>query len=172
MVLRRKLTVLLMPVMVLMLAATLLGAHKALAEVFNGTPGDDTLIGTALNDTLYGYEGNDYLDGRAGDDRLDAGAGVTNTIKGGRGIDRIYTRNLSPLRSDECPPEGEAGGEGGNYVYAGAGNDLIYAREEAYSYDRIDCGAGFDRVETLHSQDVTLKNCERALGPSRGEIPD
>jgi Ca2+-binding RTX toxin-like protein len=152
-VLRRKLKVLLMPVMVLMVASPLFGAHEALADVFTGTAGDDTLIGTASNDTLNGYEGDDYLDGRAGDDRLDAGVGQ-NTIKGGRGIDRIYTR------------------AGGNYVYAGAGNDLIYAREETASYDHIDCGAGFDRVETLHREDVTLNNCERALGPGRGEIPE
>jgi Ca2+-binding RTX toxin-like protein len=159
-VLRRKLTVLLIPVMVVMVAATLLGAHEALAEVFTGTALDDTLIGTASNDTLSGLEGNDYLEGRAGDDYLDAGVGVTNTIKGGRGIDRIYTRAVYPFP------------DGGNYVYAGAGNDLIYAREEAASYDHVDCGAGFDRVETLHSEDVTLRNCERTLGPSKGEIPE
>ena len=151
-------------VMVVMVAAPLLGAHEALANILTGTAG---------NDTLFGTEGEDYLKGRAGDDYLDAGLGVTNTIKGGRGIDRIYTRQVSPPESlRDCPPEGEAVGEYCNYVYAGAGNDLIYAREEADSYDYIDCGAGFDRVETLHSQDRTLPNCERALGPSRGEIPD
>ena len=143
----------LLTVMVVMVAAPLFGAHEALAEVFTGTALDDTLIGTASNDTLSGLEGNDYLDGRAGDDRLDAGVGV-NTIYGGRGIDRIYTR------------------AGVNDVNAGAGNDLIYAREETASYDHIDCGAGFDRVETLHREDVTLSNCERALGPRRGEIPE
>jgi Ca2+-binding RTX toxin-like protein len=93
-VLRRKLTVLLMTLMVLMVATTLFGAHEALAEVFTGTAGDDTLIGTASNDTLNGYEGNDYLEGRAGDDYLDAGVGLTNTIKGGRGNDRIYTHEV------------------------------------------------------------------------------
>jgi Ca2+-binding RTX toxin-like protein len=159
-VLRRKLKVLLMPVMVLMVAATLFGAHEALADVFTGTSGDDYLIGTASSDTLSGLEGNDYLEGRAGDDYLDAGVGVTNTIKGGRGNDRIYTHEVYPLP------------EGGNYVYAGAGNDLIYAREETASYDRIDCGSGFDQVETIHREDVTLSNCERALGPRRGEIPE
>jgi len=143
----------LLTVIVVMLAAPLFGAHEALAEVFTGTALDDTLIGTASNDTLSGLEGNDYLEGRAGDDRLDAGVGV-NTIYGGRGIDRIYTR------------------EGVNDVHAGAGNDLIYAREETASYDHIDCGGGFDRVETLHREDVTLSNCERALGPRRGEIPE
>ena len=148
-----------MPVMVLMVASPLFGAHEALADDIPGTPGDDTLIGTASSDTLNGYEGNDYLEGRGGDDYLDAGVGLTNTIKGGRGIDRIYTRAVYPFP------------EGGNYVYAGAGNDLIYARETA-SYDRIDCGSGFDQVETIHREDVTLSNCERALGPRRGEIPE
>jgi Ca2+-binding RTX toxin-like protein len=152
-VLSRKLTVLLMTLMVVMVAFPLLGAHEALAEDFLGTAGNDYLIGTASNDTLSGLEGNDYLEGRAGDDRLDAGVGE-NTIYGNRGIDRIYTR------------------AGVNDVYAGAGNDLIYAREEAASYDHIDCGAGFDQVETLHSEDVTLSNCERALGPRRGDIPE
>ena len=160
MVLRRKLTVLLMTLMVVMVASPLFGAHEALAEDFPGTAFDDILIGTASNDTLTGLEGNDYLDGRAGDDYLDAGVGVTNSIKGGRGNDRIYTRAVYPFP------------EGGNYVDAGAGNDLIYAREETASYDYIDCGAGFDRVETLHREDVTLSNCERALGPRRGEIPE
>jgi hypothetical protein len=158
-VLRKKLTVLLMTLMVVMIASPLFGAHEVLAEDFLGTAGNDYLIGTASNDTLYGYEGDDYLEGRAGDDYLDAGVGLTNTIKGGRGNDRIYTHEVYPLP------------EGGNYVYAGAGNDLIYARETA-SYDRIDCGSGFDQVETIHREDVTLSNCERALGPRRGEIPE
>jgi Ca2+-binding RTX toxin-like protein len=105
--------------------------------------------GTASNDTLTGLEGNDYLEGRAGDDYLDAGVG-DDTIKGGRDNDRIYP------------------GEGADEIYAG--NDLIYARDTA-SYDYIDCGGGFDQVETIHRDDVTLSNCERALGPRRGDIP-
>jgi hypothetical protein len=55
-------------------------------------------------------------------------------------------------------------------VYAGAGNDLIYARDTA-SYDYIDCRAGFDQVETIHRDDRTLSNCERALGTRKGNIP-
>ena len=150
MVLRKKLTVLLITVMVMMIASPLFGAHEALAAVFTGTPGNDTLIGTASNDTLSGLEGNDYLEGRDGDDYLDAGIG-DDTIKGGRGNDQIIP------------------GEGADEVYAGAGNDRIYARDTA-SFDYIDCGGGFDQVETIHRDDVTLANCERALGPSRGNI--
>jgi hypothetical protein len=150
-VFRKKLKVLLMTVMIVMVASPLFGAHEALAAVFTGTALDDTLTGTAENDTLSGLEGNDYLEGRAGDDYLYAGVG-DDTIEGGRGNDRIY-------------PD-----EGADEVYAGAGNDLIYARDTA-SRDYIDCGGGFDQVETIHRDDVTLSNCERALGPRKGNIP-
>ena len=68
-------------------------------------------------------------------------------IYGGKGTDRITP------------------GEGADEVYAGAGDDLIYARDTD-SYDYIDCGGGFDWVETIHRDDVTLGNCERAWGAS------
>ena len=131
----------LLTVMVVMLAAPLFGAHEALAEDF---------LGTALNDPLFGTEGDDYLQGRGGDDYLDA-AGGNDTIEGGRGNDQIIP------------------GEGADVVYAGAGNDRIYARDTA-SEDVIDCGGGFDQVETIHRDDRTLSNCERALGPRKGNI--
>jgi Ca2+-binding RTX toxin-like protein len=131
----------LLTVMVVMLAAPLFGAHEALAEDF---------LGTALNDPLFGTEGDDYLKGRAGDDYLDA-AGGNDTIEGGRGNDQIIP------------------GEGADVVYAGAGNDRIYARDTS-SEDVIDCGGGFDQVETIHRDDRTLSNCERALGPRKGNI--
>ena len=54
-------------------------------------------------------------------------------------------------------------------MYAGYGDDLIYARD-ADDVDFIDCGGGFDKVETIHRDDETLSNCERALGPDRGHI--
>ena len=148
---RKKQTVLLMTVMIVMVASLLFGAHEVLAAVFIGTASNDTLIGTASNDALSGLEGNDYLEERAGDDYLDAGVG-DDTMYGGRGNERIYP------------------GEGADKVYAGAGNDLIYARDTA-SYDYIDCGEGFDQVETIHRDDRTLSNCERALGPRKGDIP-
>ena len=131
----------LLTVMVVMLAAPLFGAHEALAEDF---------LGSALNDPLFGTEGDDYLSGRGGDDYLDA-AGGNDTIEGGRGNDQIIP------------------GEGADVVYAGAGNDRIYARDTA-SEDVIDCGGGFDQVETIHRDDRTLSNCERALGPRKGNI--
>jgi Ca2+-binding RTX toxin-like protein len=131
----------LLTVTVVMVAAPLFGAHEALA---------DLLTGTALNDNLVGGETDDYLKGRAGDDYLDSG-GANDTIEGGRGNDRIFP------------------GEGDDDILAGAGNDLIYARDTG-GVDFIDCGAGFDKVETIHRDDQTLSNCERALGPRQGNI--
>ncbi len=100
----------------------------------------ELLTGTTGNDTLLGTE-EDYFKGSGGDDYL----------KGGGGNDKIVP------------------GEGDDVVYAGYGDDLIYARDTD-GVDYIDCGSGFDKVETIHRDDETLGNCERALGPRQGDI--
>ena len=121
-------------------AGTLFAGHDALAKVLTGTGGDDTLLGT---------DRNDRLTGRAGVDRL----------KGNRGNDRLWGGG-----NDKIIP-----GKDNDKVYAGYGDDLIYARDTD-GVDNIDCGPGFDKVETIHRDDVTLSNCERDLGPDRGHI--
>jgi hypothetical protein len=97
----------------------------------------------ALAEVLTGTDGDDRLVGTDRDDRLDGGGG-DDTIEGG-GNDEIFP------------------GEGDDVVYAGAGDDLVYARDIG-GVDFIDCGAGFDRVETIHRDDRTLSNCERTPG--------
>jgi Ca2+-binding RTX toxin-like protein len=87
------------------------------------------------------------LTGTAGDDSL-VGTDGKDELKGRAGDDVIIP------------------GEGDDEVYAGGGNDKIYARD-TNSLDFIDCGAGFDRVETIHRDDRTLSNCERTPGPRR-----
>ena len=104
------------------------------------------LTGTPGEDTLVGTDRYDRLTGRAGEDSLKARSGADN-LNGGPGQDFI----------------------GDDKVYAGYGDDLIYARDTD-GVDFIDCGAGFDKVETIHRDDETLSNCERTLGPSRGHI--
>jgi Ca2+-binding RTX toxin-like protein len=132
-----------------LLAATAL-AGVAHAKIVSGTPDNDYLLGTIKNDLLRGRGGDDYLRAFAGDDLLRGGAG-DDVVRGGGGNDEIYS------------------GEGPDIVFAGAGNDKIYARDTD-SLDSIDCGGGFDKVETIHRDDRTLDNCERALGPRRGNI--
>src|SRR5215217_6150205 len=97
------------------------------------------LIGTDGDNTLLGSDRDDHLKGRGGDD----------TIRGRGGNDEIIP------------------GEGDDDVFAGAGDDLIFARD-INGVDFIDCGDGFDKVETVHRDDKTKRNCERALGPRAG----
>lgn len=132
------------------MSGTLFVAHEALAAVMTGTAGDDALIGTDLDDHLRGRAGNDYLKGYSGNDYLSGGV-EDDTLDAGIG-------------DDEIKP-----GEGNDIIYAGPGNDRIYARDTE-SLDDINCGTGFDQVETIHRDDRTMRNCERALGPRRGNI--
>jgi len=135
--------------MVVMVGLVLAG-HEALANVLTGTGGDDTLVGTV---------GNDHLDERAGDDRLWGSSGEDH-LKGSRGADRLW----GSRGNDKIIP-----GHGNDKVNAGYGDDRIYARDPK-GVDYIDCGAGFDEVETIHRDDNTLSNCERTLGPRLGHI--
>jgi serralysin len=66
--------------------------------VFNGSSGDDTLIGDAANDVLQGFGGNDSLDGGAGNDTLDGVFG-NNTFTGGAGADTfdIYMADFTTI---------------------------------------------------------------------------
>lgn len=43
--------------------------------IIKGTPGNDTLIGTASADSIFGFGGNDNLQGLAADDKLFGGTG-------------------------------------------------------------------------------------------------
>ena len=133
----------------LLLMATPL-AGMAYAKIISGTPGNDYLLGTIKKDLIRGRGGDDYIRALAAVDLLSGGPG-DDVVRGGGGNDRIYP------------------GEGPDIVLAGAGNDKIYARD-AGSLDTIDCGGGFDKVETVHRDDRTQDNCERALGPRRGNI--
>ena len=80
------------------------------AEIFYGSPGNDTLSGTEKNSTLYGDEGDDVLAGGAGQDTVFGEAG-NDTLDGGPDRDSLY------------------GGEGNNIyiVTPGSGLDTVNA---------------------------------------------
>jgi hypothetical protein len=130
----------LLTVMVVMVGA-FFATHEAVAKLLTGTGGNDELLGTNEADRLKGRAGNDRLSGRVGNDHL----------WGGRGDNKIRP------------------GGGNDKVVAAAGDDLVYARDP-HGADYIDCGTGRDQVETIHRDDNTLSNCERALGPRLGDI--
>ncbi|NVM79694.1 Ca2+-binding RTX toxin-like protein [Duganella sp. SG902] len=66
--------------------------------IFQGTTGNDGLVGSGNNDTLKGLAGNDTLDGGSGADLIDGGdgddvlsdQGGANVFHGGDGNDRLY----------------------------------------------------------------------------------
>jgi len=78
--------------------------------IYNGTPGDDVLLGTGADDTMNGGDGQDYLRGRGGndllaggngDDYLDGGFG-DDVIDGGAGWDRaaFYADSVAGVQVD------------------------------------------------------------------------
>ena len=64
---------------------------------YNGTEGNDVIVGSSANDTIFGLEGDDYICGRDGNDTLWGGAGV-NHIAPGPGDDQVFGN--SNLRLD------------------------------------------------------------------------
>ena len=95
--------------------------------------GDDTLYGGQLHDILWGDAGNDILRGEHGQDWILGGPGVDQLFGGdGSGKDHGADRLLGGLGADEFYGEG--------------GDDVLYSISVDGAADKIDCGAGFDRV--------------------------
>lgn len=65
------------------------GAPQPDFRVFNGTSGNDSLLGgSTASDSISGFDGNDWLDGRQGADIL-VGGGGHDTLVGGAGNDTL-----------------------------------------------------------------------------------
>ena len=112
--------------------------------------------GTSGNDSLVGVNGDDTLNGGAGDDTLNGGAGA-NLLDGGDGNDTFLTH-------DQSGADTLIGGNGDdsfylmfNYGYtnsgpvkldAGAGNDLIYIRYSQWANVKPPEVTGGEGVDT------------------------
>jgi Ca2+-binding RTX toxin-like protein len=136
----------------LLLGRTIIPLPNALAEITDGTRGNDVLSGskvsikavngneTQLDDFIYGDYGDDTIYGRDGSDHLSGGPG-NNIIYGGNGGDYIQ------------------GGPGDDEIYGGDGNDELVGGPGA---DLFNCGPGLDVVKDFNATegDVHLANCE------------
>jgi serralysin len=88
---------------------------------YNGTPGDDLLLGSTENDSIDGGDGNDKLFGAAGHDALYGGAGNDlldggsgdDSMTGGTGDDAYYVDNTGDIIN-------ELAGEGYDTVFVDA----------------------------------------------------
>jgi len=123
-------------------------------DVINGEGGDDSLNGGADNDTLSGGSGRDVLYGGGDDDLVDAGVeddnqadaaddgaagslslsdydnglagGAGNDMIRGRDGDDIITGDDDSRVSDALGLSFDAGADGADTIYGGAGNDEIH----------------------------------------------
>ena len=139
------------------------------ADVINGNPTDDTLLGLGGNDTLYGNSGNDTLDGGSGNDRMEGGVGNDTYVVGAAGDVVVEASNagddlvqasinytlgsnlerLTLIGSANINGTGNAlantliGNAGNNLLDGGAGNDLIQGGD---GNDTLQGGAGNDSL--------------------------
>ena len=140
-------------------------------DVLEGGPGADRLIGGDGTDTLDGGEGDDMAQyaGLASvtaslDDIANDGVEKENDVLIGieglstfRGADRIFgdagpNLLVAGPGNDVVDP-----GAGADAVYAGSGDDVVNARDGVA--DKLDCGAGNDRV-VADADDQIAPNCE------------
>lgn len=103
-------------------------------RIFQGTAGDDELLGDDGNNTLAGKAGNDSLDGGAGNDRL-FGVEGNDTLNGGDGDDLLR------------------GQSGNDILDGGAGNDSLFGGNQ---FDRLSGGDGDDFLDGV--QGITIYN--------------
>ncbi len=137
-----------------MVLALLIASGVALAEVFHGDGGDNTLIGTDERDSISGGGGGDLMRGLDGPDRMRGEARNTfdengaDTMYGGRGEDVMN-------------------GEGGvDHIYGGSGDDYISSIADN-AVDYVDCGGGNDSVNRSRiaspDRDDVFVNCENSV---------
>jgi Ca2+-binding RTX toxin-like protein len=139
-----------------------------------GTPGDDSLVGSARDELIEGLAGNDSLKGGGGSDMLLGGSGDdavysgpgNDTLDGGDGYDYLYFSEATAavfidLRSGRA--SGGAGSDtitGFELVFGSAFNDRFTGNDQAVGFlggdgnDTITGGAGNDHLEGNGGDDV------------------
>jgi Ca2+-binding RTX toxin-like protein len=121
-----------------------------------GTPADDSLLGTIEGDTLTGFGGDDSLFGSNGDDCLTGGSG-DDWLSGGGGADKLRGNNGADVLLGGPGADDINGGKGPNLVIRGGdGNDKINSKNRRP--EKVDCGRGKD-VLTADKRDKA-KGCE------------
>jgi Ca2+-binding RTX toxin-like protein len=125
------------------------------ADIIDGNPMDNRLVGYGGADQLYGGAGSDTIEGGDGDDTIeggDTGADVRDMIFGGPGEDSAIGGYGNDEINGGTGGDILAGGYGVDHVRGNSGDDTITG--SAFSdllfggpgFDFVNGGFGFDRV--------------------------
>lgn len=97
-----------------------------MANIIEGGPGAETLLGTEREDWMEGFQGGDWIDGRAGNDEISAGQGSDRAI-GGEGNDRIFGGDgWDDLSGDNGRFNARISGDDNDRLSGGPGQDVLY----------------------------------------------
>ncbi|MEM9272434.1 MAG: carbohydrate-binding protein [Cyanobacteria bacterium P01_F01_bin.143] len=119
------------------------------ANLIEGTPGDDSLNGTAVSDRIFGDDGNDTLRGRgsfdillgeAGDDSLLGGNG-DDILNGGIGADILFGQGDHDYLVGDDGNDTLNGGAGDDQLFGEADDDRLVGNN---GDDILDGGIGAD----------------------------
>lgn len=134
-------------------------AAVAVAATFNGTGGDNVLVGSPSADVMNGKGGNDLIYGNLGDDYIDGGTGSDANLpdfiglEGGSGDDRVsggsgndiidgdYLNCLVPACDEDADVEVPNNQQGDDSLDGGPGDDGIYGQR---GNDTLIGGPGID----------------------------
>lgn len=126
-------------------------------DVIHAGPGNDTVNGGAGNDTICGSNGNDVIDGGGGNDTI-AGGGGNDVIRGGGGYDTVY------------------GGRGNDNINGGGARDKLYGEADddtvvgGNGNDTVSGGDGDDKVSGGDGNDnVSGNNGDDTVNGASGD---
>jgi Ca2+-binding RTX toxin-like protein len=154
-----------------------LGPLDATAQLVNGGPGDDYLVGTVGPETLDGGAGDDLIDGDAGADVLIGGDGDDVVDYG------LRTEGVTVYLDGSKPSGGASDGAGDTLsgienVWSGRGNDTLIGDVQnnllngGYGADLLAGGAGDDYADySERSEAVTVKLEDAPTSGSAGDGP-
>ena len=143
--------------------------------IFNGTAGNDTLIGGDGDDTLNGFAGNDILKGGVGADTLKGGDGNDTVVGGPNDPNDPLSFDTAILGAGNDTFIWNPG-DGNDTVDGGSGHDTLKflgadrLQGETFSIHRDPNGSGaiFDRSGGI----INLTDVERIEFVAQGQHPD
>ncbi len=120
--------------------------------IINGTPNNDSLMGTQQDDIIFGFGGNDTLNGGRGNDLLDGGDG-NDILLGGDDNDVLLGGNGNDFLNGGDDEDFLLGGRNNDVLQGGDDNDFLLGEE---GNDILQGGRGNDLLSGGNDNDLLL----------------